>query len=174
MWRDVSADCLLPMRQTNTKMHLQSVNTTAALFPGPCSCSCGHLVQSRGHGGSWIILPRAQGLWDVTLLSSPFFLPFVSVPPDFRLDMPILVEKFLHKLLFLWQKATGLVCCVCDCGTQWKYPRCCVLPQMNTQRGALGWGALGRNSVQTACTQLCSLSPGLCSVCFQEVQNWLL
>lgn len=173
MWRDVSADCLLPMRQT-LRCTCRVWTLLLRCFQVPAAAAVDTWIQSRRHGGSWIILPRAQGLWDVTLLSSPFFLFFVSVPPDFRLDMPILVEKFLHKLLFLWQKATGLVCCVCDCGTQWKYPRYCDLPQMNTQRGALGWWALGRNSVQTACTQLGSLSPGLCSVCFQEVQIWLL
>lgn len=112
MWHDVSADCLLPVRQT--LRCTCSVNTTAVLFPGPCSCSCGHLDSKQR---TWWFLdhpsPRAQGLWEVTLLSSPFFLSFVSVPPDFRVDMPILVEKFLHKLLFLWEKATGLVCCVC-------------------------------------------------------------
>lgn len=131
MWRDASADCRLVMRQTLE-----------------CTCRvctrllcCPQVLQLQ----LWTLGFKAE---DMVLGSSfpgrkdfDMSLFFLSILPlllfrhsDFRLDMPILVEKFPHKLLFLWQTAMGVVCCVCDCGTQWKYPRCCILPHMNTQR----------------------------------------
>jgi hypothetical protein len=106
----------------------------------------------------------------MTLIFSPCFFPYFFIV---SVTLWLRIEKFLHKLSFLWQKVTGLVCCVCVCGTQ-KYPSCCVLPLMKSQREREREpraGALGRNC--PGChSDLCTLSIGLSSVYFQKVGNF--
>lgn len=92
----------------------------------------GAWIRSRGCG-SWLILPRAQGLW-MTHVSPPCSLPTSLLFLLFRLC----IEKFLHKLCTSGRKPRAWFV-VCVSGTQWTYPRCCVFPQMKTH--ALGWWA---------------------------------